>query len=84
MDDGLLDVTVIPPIPVSDVPRAALRLVDGSFLTQKQVLSAKARKVEILPLDDCCEIMEADGEIIGTVPVCLEVLPSRLNVLHRG
>ena len=84
MDDGLLDVTVIPPIPVSDMPRAALRLVDGSFLTQKQVLSAKARKVEVLPLDDCCEIMETDGEIIGTVPVCLEVLPSKLNVLHRG
>ena len=28
------------------------------------------------------DIVEVDGEIIGTLPVKVEILPSQINVLH--
>lgn len=83
MDDGLLDVTVIPPLKLHRMPRAALRLADGTFLSQKEVRSFRAGKVEVRPLDGRNDIVEVDGEITGTVPLTLEVLPDRINVLHR-
>ena len=83
LDDGLVDVTVIPPISPARMPGAALRLLDGSFLGQKEVLSTRARSVEVNPMDGRRVIMEVDGEIVGTLPVRLDVLADRLNVLHR-
>ena len=83
MDDGLLDVTVIPPLKAYRIPGAARRLIDGTFLRQKEVLSFRAGTVEVLPSDGRHDIVEVDGEITGTLPVRLEVLPDRINVLHR-
>ena len=80
---GLLDVTVIPPLKAYRIPGAARRLIDGTFLRQKEVLSFRAGTVEVLPSDGRHDIVEVDGEITGTLPVRLEVLPDRINVLHR-
>ena len=46
-------------------------------------MSTRARSVEVNPTDGRRVIMEVDGEIVGTLPVRLDVLADRLNVLHR-
>lgn len=84
MDDGLTEVTVIPPLPIHRMVVAACRLVDGTFLKLKEVVSYRCHAVSVFPEDGVAgEIVEVDGEIVGAVPVTLENLPQRLQVLHK-
>ena len=84
MDDGLTEVTVIPPLPIHRMVVAACRLVDGTFLKLKEVVSCRCHAVSVFPEDGVAgEIVEVDGEIVGAVPVTLENLPQRLQVLHK-
>lgn len=83
MDDGLLDVTVIPVLPLHVIMTQAYRLLDGTFPGIKGIVSCKASSVSVTSLDNDGEIIEVDGEIVGTLPARLEILPGRLHVLHR-
>ena len=82
LDDGLLDITVIPDIPLRRIAREVPRLFTGSFLKVPELTVAKGRKITVLPYDMyCAEPAEVDGEVIGRVPVCLEVLDSQINIV---
>ena len=82
LDDGLLDVTVIPDIALSRIAREVHRLFTGSFLKVPELTAVKAKKVLVIPYDSvCAEPAEVDGEVMGKIPACLEVLDSQINVV---
>ena len=82
IDDGLLDMTVIPEIPMRRIIKEVWRLFTGTFLAVPELIATKSRKITILPYDSsCAELAEVDGEVIGKAPVCLEVLEDQINIL---
>ena len=75
---------MIPPLPIHRMIVAACRLVDGTFLKLKEVVSCRCHTVSVVPEGGVAgEIVEVDGEIVGATPVILENLPQRLQVLHK-
>lgn len=82
LDDGLLDVTLIPDLPLTTIARKAPRLFTGTFTKVKELYVCRCRNIEVIP-DTVCPYTEVDGEVIGQAPVCLEVLPGYINVLGK-
>ncbi len=82
-DDGLLDVTVIPGFSKLRILREIPKLFARKILTIKGVVARKAKSVVVRPVASDREIMEVDGEIVGRVPVRLEVCGGLLRVLLR-
>ena len=80
LDDGLLDVTVIPDIPVGVIATKAHKLFTGSFTKVRELSVGRGRSVEIIP-DTVRPYVEVDGEVVGHAPVRFDVLPSQINVL---
>ena len=82
LDDGLLDVTVIPDMPLKRIACEVFRLFTGTFLKVPELVAAKARKITVIPCDRACaEPAEVDGEVVGKVPVSFEVLDSQINIV---
>ena len=84
LGDGLLDVTVIPQVPVRTIIKAAPRLFTDTF--HKGVVSeletAKCRSVFVLPeTGSDSEPVEVDGEVIGRAPVRMDVMADGINVI---
>lgn len=83
MDDGLLDITIIPDIPIWTIAKEAYKLFTGNFLTIKEVVPATCREVYILPESESdAEPVEVDGEVIGRAPVHMEVLQQQINIIR--
>ena len=80
LDDGLLDVTVIPDIPVGVIATRAHKLFTGSFTKVRELFVGRGRSVEIVP-ESVRPYVEVDGEVVGHAPVRFDVLPSQINVL---
>ena len=80
LDDGLLDVTVIPEIPVGVIATKAHRLFTGSFTKVRELYVGRGRSVEIIP-EAVRPYVEVDGEVVGHAPVRFDVLPTQINVL---
>ena len=81
-DDGLIDVTIIPELPMSVIARKVIRLFTGTFHKVSVLTQAKCREVYVLPYKEPdAEPVEVDGEVIGRAPVRMEVLPDRINVV---
>lgn len=81
-DDGLLDYTVIPRITFSDALRYGPGLFDGTFTKSPLLTVGRCRSVEVRPLSEEKVPVEVDGEILGRLPVRIDVLPQKINVLH--
>ena len=88
MDDGLLDMTIIPELPLMKIAVKAPKLFTGKFMTVKELVTSRSREIIVIPYDEvlpcahvCGDPVEVDGEVIGNAPVKFEVLPSQLNVL---
>lgn len=87
IDDGLLDVTIIPDIPLWVIAKEVPRLFTGNFHKVAVLTQARCRKVVIIPDSGSdAEPAEVDGEVIGRAPVCMEVLEEQLNIItgNRG
>ena len=81
-DDGLIDVTIIPDIPMSIIARKVITLFTGTFHTVKQLTLARGAEVVVLPLGQADrEPLEVDGEVVGRVPARFKVLEEQLNVM---
>ena len=80
LDDGLLDVTVIPDISLGVIARRAYRLFASTFTQVKELTVGRGVSVEVVP-KDVRPYAEVDGEVIGQAPVRFDVMPSHLNVL---
>ena len=82
LDDGLLDVTVIPDIAMTRILCEAPRLFTGTFLKVPELVVARGRSISVMPLDgSSAEPAEVDGEVIGKIPVRFDVLDSRINIV---
>lgn len=80
LDDGLLDVTVIPDISLGVIARRAYRLFTSTFTQVKELTVGRGVSVEVVP-EDVRPYAEVDGEVIGQAPVRFDVMSSHLNVL---
>lgn len=82
LGDGLLDVTVIPDIPLWKIAKEVPKLFTGTFHTVDVLTQARCRVVEVLPYVQAdAEPVEVDGEVVGRAPVRMTVLPDQINVL---
>ena len=82
MDDGMLDVTVIPDIPIWKIAKEVPKLFTGKFNTVDVLTLAKCREVYVLPEGEAdAEPVEVDGEVVGRAPVRMEILDQQINVI---
>jgi YegS/Rv2252/BmrU family lipid kinase len=82
MDDGLLDVVVIPDISMWTIARKVPRLFTGTFHKVDILTQTRCREVLVLPYGQAdAEPVEVDGEIIGRAPVRMTVLPDQINII---
>lgn len=82
MDDGLLDVAVIPDISLLTIAKEVPRLFTGTFHKVSVLTQARCRSVVILPDSGSdAEPVEVDGEVIGRAPVRMDVLEDQLNII---
>ena len=82
LDDGLLDVTIIPEIPLRRIAKEVPRLFTGSFLKVPELSVAKCRHLVVKPYEsEELEPVEVDGEIVGRGDVMFQVLDSQINIV---
>lgn len=80
--DGLLDMIVVPKLPISSLMRELPRIYRNNVHESKRVIYKRCKNIRIVPLNPKSEdIFEIDGEIVGKLPVEIEVLPHTVNVL---
>ena len=84
LDDGLLDMTIIPEIGMWRIACEAPRLFTDSFLKVPELTAAKAKEIIVIPESlACAEPVEVDGEVIGKAPVRFEVLEDKINIIVK-
>lgn len=82
LGDGLLDVTVIPDIPIWTIAKEVPRLFTGTFHKVDVLTMAKCREVIVLPDGEAdAEPAEVDGEVVGRAPVRMTVLDEQIRVV---
>jgi YegS/Rv2252/BmrU family lipid kinase len=81
LDDGLLDVVLIPALNFREQLVTMPRLRSGAFVEHPRVTYVTARRVEVQPAGPLAPSVETEGEPIGTIPATFEVLEKRLKVL---
>ncbi len=88
MDDGLLDMTIIPELPLMKIAMEAPKLFTDRFWTVPELVTSRSRSITVIPFDPSQplrpafgEPVEVDGEVLGSAPVKFEILPSQLNIL---
>lgn len=87
LDDGLLDMSIIPELPILKIAKEVPKLFDGRFSTVKELVTSRAKCITVIPNDENCsdnlqgEPVEVDGEVVGNAPVRFVVLENQLNIL---
>lgn len=81
-DDGLLDYTVIPPVSVMEMLKDGPRLFNGTFTKADFLVCGRCRSMTVYAAPGHTAPVEVDGEIVGALPVRIEILPQQINVLH--
>ncbi len=80
INDGLVDLTVIKKCSIFVILKEFKKLFSGDILSiKKYVISTRGRRIDIV--SDVEDMVEVDGEIVGTTPLYLEVLPKSLSVI---
>lgn len=82
IDDGLLDYTVIPPVSVMEMLKDGPRLFNGTFTKADFLVCGRCRSMTVYTAPGHTAPVEVDGEIVGALPVRIEILPQQINVLH--
>lgn len=83
LDDGLLDMLIIPKIRIPYLVSRLPLLYTGTIGQVPELIYCKAKEIKVLSSDgyEDVEPIEIDGEVVGRFPVCFEVLPSQIKVL---
>lgn len=85
LGDGLLDMTVIPDIPLWKIAKEIPKLFTGNFHKVDVLTMAKCHEVLILPCGGSdSEPVEVDGEVVGRAPVKMHVLAEQINIITPG
>lgn len=80
MDDGLLDVTFLDELTTPTFLRVFPSVYAGTHVRRPEVHQYRATTVTI---DAADQTAYADGELVGPLPVQIEIVPSALRVLTR-
>lgn len=78
LDDGLLDVCIVPPMRVAEILRWAPRAYRGEHLRHPRIVYFQAPRVT-LASEERLELF-ADGEFLQELPATIEVLPGAVAV----
>ncbi|CAN5709686.1 diacylglycerol kinase [soil metagenome] len=79
IDDGLLDIVLVPQNPAGDIALVAAQIALGRHLKSEGVIFRRAAKVSISSVPGMW--FNVDGELIGNEPAVFEVLPRALTFL---
>ncbi len=77
IDDGLLDIVLIPQNSAGDIALVAAQIAMGTHLTSAGVVFRRAAKVTVHSTPGMW--FNVDGELIGNAPATFEVLPRALR-----
>ena len=84
MDDGAVDMMIVPRVGVLKILRDAPRLFNGTMDRSSSVLFTRGKVLEITPLDaESSAIFEVDGEIEGRLPLRVECTGRRIRVIKE-
>ena len=83
-DDGLMDITIIPLMPLHRIIKAVPGLFTGKLLKNNpELISAKCSSLVITPLSSPYPLVEVDGEVVGNLPVRVCKLEGQIKVLRN-
>jgi len=82
INDGWLDAMIVPKLPLFTVLREMPRLMAASIHESQHVISVRCKELQVIPLDAAsADVVEADGEIEGTLPLVVRVTGKKINIL---
>jgi diacylglycerol kinase family enzyme len=79
LDDGSLDIVLVEDIALFEILLLLPRLMGSGELRTSRVKRWQARKVRLTTRKPC--VFHGDGEILGSTPVEIEVMPAAVQVL---
>ncbi len=79
VDDGLINLLVIPKTPKIKIIFHFPKLFKGNIYKVKELQYVKGRQFEIHSTPD--DRVEIDGEVLGYTPLKLEIIPKAINVI---
>lgn len=80
IDDGLLDIVLVPENPAADIALVAAQILMGTHLASEGVVFRRAAKVTVHSEPGMW--FNVDGELIGNEPATFEVLPRAVQFLR--
>ena len=82
IDDGLLDVMIVPVTSLFVLLKEVRRVFDGTILESKHLIYRKCHDLKVVPLNArSADIIEMDGEIEGRLPLEISMTGRQVNVL---
>ncbi|MGL6028218.1 MAG: diacylglycerol/lipid kinase family protein [Legionella sp.] len=81
IDDDLLDVVLFRDFTLFDALFKFRKIYTGGHLLDKNVHYVQAKKVVIEPLERRKVKIEADGEVIGSLPVTFELIKTHISII---
>jgi len=84
IDDGWFDVVVWSGLGITDFVTKRSMLYDGTHVKLPNTRVARARAVEVEPVDDEPVLLDVDGEQPGRLPARFTMLPGALRVRVAG
>lgn len=81
IDDGLLDVLIVPKTSLFNILRETPRLFKGNIGESRYIKSLRCREVSVVPLNAAsADIVEVDGEIEGHLPLTIKMSGSQFRI----
>ncbi len=80
LDDGLIDVVLIPPVPLWHLPYRLPQFLTGRHVQLDFVITRRAERIRLVPAVGFPPF-EVDGECLDSGPAEIRVLPGALRVL---
>ena len=81
LDDGLLDITVIPEIPLKRIICEVFKLFTGEFHKIPEVVTGKYKEIMVCPCGKDMEPVQVDGEVVGRGKTLFKVVDSQINIV---
>lgn len=79
IDDGLLDIVLVPKNSAGDIALVAAQMALGTHLNSEGVIFRRAAKVSVTSVPGMW--FNVDGELVGRAPAVFEVLPRALRFI---
>ena len=83
INDGIIDYMIVPKVSLPKMMKEMPRLFNGTINESEAVISGRCGSLQIVPLDSASEdIVELDGEIVGQLPLSIEMSGKKINVIR--